>query len=118
MAKSRKDKRRRVIPNYAMETMPALQPIPRSRDLTLTQDRRIYHPLGSQRPLATLTQSRPKIVASKKQIHRIKFGDPQRLLICIRRNIRTQVLHAYKKTGKGGQRRPRRNQHSQISCKG
>lgn len=40
----------------------------------------------------------------------------QKTIICARRKQRKEVLHALKKTGQTGQRRPRRNQYSNIKC--
>jgi len=37
-------------------------------------------------------------------------------LICARRKQRKEILHALKHTGKAGQKRPHRNQHSQTKC--
>lgn len=36
---------------------------------------------------------------------------------CARRNIRKQVLHAFGKTGKSGQKKPKFNEQSSINCK-
>ncbi len=121
-AKKKKDKRRREIINLASSNLPALHLTPRS-----VQDRRLYHPLGAARPLLTTSSRRPVLVVSqpKKQkakpkgpVYRVQFAKPRFVLVCVRRNIRKQVLHALNKTGRGGQRRPRRNQWSEISCKG
>ena len=121
-AKKKKDKRRREIVNLARSKLPALHLIPRS-----VQDRRLYHPLGAARALLTTSSRRPILVASspkKSQIkrtgpaHRVQFAQPKNVLVCVRRNVRKQVLHALNKTGQSGQRRPRRNEHSEISCKG
>lgn len=47
---------------------------------------------------------------------RLAFNVPKRLELCIRRAIRKQVIHAKKKAGKVGQKRPNRNFWSAISC--
>lgn len=77
---------------------------------TLTKARVIRGPGG--RPMKT------KKLSSLALPHRIKFALPAKTLICIKRKIRSEVLHAFNKTGKGGARRnrPRRNSFSQISC--
>lgn len=46
------------------------------------------------------------------------FSSPSRVIICIRRKIRKEVLHALKKSGKSGQRNPRRTAYSNIRCGG
>lgn len=43
------------------------------------------------------------------------FENPLMVVRCIRKKARKQVLHAFKKTGKGGQKKPRRKQ-SEIRC--
>lgn len=48
---------------------------------------------------------------------RLSFNLPKRLEMCLRRKVRSEVMHAKKKTGKGGQKRPVRNFWSRISCK-
>lgn len=48
---------------------------------------------------------------------RLAFNVPRRIEMCIRRAVRARVLHARRKTGKVGQRRPRRNFWSAISCR-
>lgn len=44
------------------------------------------------------------------------FNAPSETLVCVRRSRRRQVLFARKKTGKAGQRKPRRNQWSSYKC--
>lgn len=48
---------------------------------------------------------------------RLAFNIPKRLEMCIRRGVRKEVLHAKRKTGQKGQRKPVRNFWSAISCK-
>lgn len=47
----------------------------------------------------------------------VAFRTPAKVAICIRRNIRKEVLFAIGKGGKVGQKRPRRNAYSSISCR-
>lgn len=44
------------------------------------------------------------------------FTQPRRVVLCVRRGIRKQVLHAFRKAGKAGQRRPRFSVNSLIHC--
>lgn len=48
--------------------------------------------------------------------YQIAFSAPAETLVCVRRSRRKQVLFAKRKTGKGGQRRPRRNKWSDVKC--
>jgi hypothetical protein len=41
---------------------------------------------------------------------------PQRAIVCARRKQRKEVMHAIKRAGKSGQKRPTRNQFSHIKC--
>lgn len=90
------------------------------------EDRRSFTPDVFYRPpkairsvvrLAMPHTSKPHIRARSRFSPVIKFKAPQSVLICVRRQRRREVLHAMKKAGKGGMRRPRRNQFSSISCR-
>lgn len=48
----------------------------------------------------------------------VAFRNPRKVLICVRRKVRRQVLHALKLRGKGaGARRHRMSSYSSISCR-
>lgn len=44
------------------------------------------------------------------------FSQPSRVILCVRRHTRKQVLHAFRKTGRGGQNRPRFTVNSLVHC--
>lgn len=46
----------------------------------------------------------------------LAFTAPAETLVCVRRSRRKEVLHALKKTGKGGQRKPRRSRWRHVKC--
>lgn len=46
----------------------------------------------------------------------VAFSAPRDVLICVRRKRRKEVLHAFRKTGRSGQRKPRFNRYSQVRC--
>lgn len=48
----------------------------------------------------------------------IKFLNPKNVVMCARRSMRRQVLHAFKIAGKRGLGSPRYNEFSKISCRG
>lgn len=48
--------------------------------------------------------------------YQLAFSAPGETLVCVRRSRRREVLFAKKKTGKGGQRRPRRSAWSDYKC--
>jgi len=98
--------------------------LPRS-DFREFEDRRTFHPeRSSRRPrsfsgTAKLTISHA--VNNKESYNfpdsqRVAFATPEKVLICVRRKIREQVLHALRKTGKAGQKKPRRTPYSEVTC--
>lgn len=107
-------------------------PSPKLSRLILIEDRRVWSPetrfkptqKGLQRYTSLRTVSgvptyRLKAKASPRlSVPRgIAFAEPHRLVLCVRRKQRKQVLHALRKTGKGVKRRnPKRNYWSSISC--
>lgn len=48
---------------------------------------------------------------------RLQFVAPKRVVVCVKRKTRKEVLHAFNKTGRGVRRRnPRRTIYSAFSC--
>lgn len=103
--------------------------------LTEFEDRRRWHPEPEVlRPAVTVPMSRAGLVvaptphrqarprqAKRYQVKfpspRIAFKTPDAVVICVRRKRRREVLHALGKAGRRGQRKPRRNEWSDISCR-
>lgn len=122
MAKSRSGKR--GVSNTANQRL--LSPSPFTRlpgQLELFEDRRLFHP-DPLPPAASFHTPRHRLVVPKKHRvgrgalpHFLGFQAPKRVLICVRRKIRKEVLHAYKKTGPGSGRPKRRGPYSGISCR-
>lgn len=99
-------------------------------NLALFEDRRFFHPLGPARPAFAFPKSAARVVVPRTRSrsavdgakartlpHQLTFAAPDRVLICVRRKRRKEVLFAKRKAGKRGQRKPRRNYWSAISCK-
>ena len=84
--------------------------------LALTQQTTRRSPSAKGRGMAALPSFQPKLYGSP--LTKIGFVEPQQVAICVRRKQREEVLHALKKTGKSGQKRPKRSYYSSISCKG
>lgn len=84
------------------------------------EDNRRFSPEPS-RPARAFNQLRAplKVVLSprKRPTFNQVFADPLRTIVCIRRKVRKEVMHA---SGAAGSRvqRPRFNEKSKISCKG
>lgn len=132
-AKNRRSRRDVYTPSLA----PLSRPVTFSTPLTEIEDRREFHPLGPDRPARSFDASPhtitvadrasrsvskrgskwgPKIASQTKA--KLIFQQPDRTLVCVRRHTRKEVLHALKKTGRGGSRRrkPRRSWTSEIGC--
>lgn len=113
-------------------------PVAPSTLLSEVEDRRVFHFDGPNRrplmedgrPSRIVLQDRPKnrnrvkpkafrfgpkVYSQTKAIR--AFAEPERTIVCIRRGVRKEVLFAKRKAGRGGNRRPRRNWLSSISCR-
>lgn len=103
--------------------------------LRLFEDRRFFHPEGVQAPARSFTRLshrlefragplrvsyRPTRVAMGLEnpypSWKIGFVKPKEVLICVRRRIRRQVMHAFKIAGRSGLGGPRYNAYSKVSC--
>jgi len=128
MSKSKNKGRRGITQTTANHRLPTSSPT-RQWDLSdyllSIEDRRTSHPDGPVRaPRSTRAFHVNYQLAAPRQNKSnpwdvpsgIQFEDPSRVLICIRRKQRKEVLHALKKTGKSGQKRPRRNHYSEVLC--
>lgn len=99
-------------------------------ELTRVEDFRRFYPVGIDNVSRTLRSFRSPIALSRPRTHTsypsrlpsrkafFSFSDPRRVIICVRRKIRKEVLHALRKSGRSGQRRPRRTTYSNIRCGG
>ena len=114
-------------------TRDALQSLPvrvRSRSaigstLQQVQDLRSFDFEPDTRPALTLRSTvasvgaslpqKPKTAPSKVP-YQIAFSAPAETLVCVRRHRRKQVLHALRKTGKGGQKKARWSKWSSYRC--
>lgn len=101
------------------------------------EDNRQYHPEGADRSPRLLSGNNYSISVGdrstrsslKKSLYgpfiasqtkaKIIFSEPDRTLVCLRRKQRKEILHAKRKTGRGGRpkRSPRRNWKSDIACR-
>lgn len=89
----------------------------RARSMMEIEDRRRFHP-AKHRSAASF--SRPHHVLKAKPSRalpkRVMFEAPKKVLVCVRRQRRKEVLHAKRVAGSGNLRRPRRNWFSDVSC--
>ena len=87
------------------------------------EDRRLYNPSTFVTPKTTLGKSAVIKQASSspaakgvQKTTQMRFIAPKEVITCLRRKQRKEVMHAIKKAGKSGQKRPTRNQLSNIKC--
>lgn len=113
---------KRSLPLPFLTSFPSPRPVfttQLSLPLTEVEDRRVFHPSGPVRPALNRNGRQHQLKASGTLYHpRAGFQDEHRVLVCVRRKQREEVLHAKRKTGKKGQRKPRFNYYSSITCKG
>lgn len=86
------------------------------------EDRRLWHPERVFRPAFSLTRSAKRLVLKSPTKHQaaklsegLKFADPRKVVICVKRKIRKQIMHVIGAAG-GKVRKPRRNYWSEVSC--
>lgn len=111
--------KRRVVNTYA--SFQTQRKLPKPITLRTVEDLRTYHPLKKLRPLRQLQGRKARIRATvpnfKKYARSVIYRASKDTLVCVRRNIRKEVLHAFKRTGRGsGRSKPRYNFNSKIRC--
>ena len=98
------------LPLQAISQRPNLRPL---------EDRRTRHPERWGRPVMATVRSatRPVVKPSigPRLSARLQFSDPRRVIVCLRRKERREVIHALGKSG-GGNRPRTRKPTSEISC--
>lgn len=89
------------------------------------EDRRTFHPEQALRPARSFSRATHALEVSRspasRRAHlppsRVVFEDANRVLVCVRRKRRREVVFAMGKAGKGQHRRaPRRSYFSDIGC--
>lgn len=85
--------------------------------LNETEDRRRFNPTGRPVGYTGVTVGDSPNDQRKQTKARIRFRHPERLLICVKRSIRREVMFAKRKAGRSGQKRPKFNKYSHISCR-
>lgn len=81
-------------------------------------DRRRWLPPKYPRPVAARRKHRLIGLRVQSPLYGLHFRSPIRVQLCVRRRVRKEVLHAFRRIGKGkGSRRTkRRNEWSSIGC--
>lgn len=114
--------------------LPLVRTPPKRRIVPPPQaDRRLYHPnrpfqhiVNRTTPYYRLKAHSPSLKTNRrvKPARRrlvpsaVKFANPRGILICVRRSIRKEIMHALGKAGAGQkrQKRPVRSEYSSIHC--
>lgn len=82
------------------------------------EDRRLRDPRGRSRPLQDRAgRPRSRLVSLPYRGSMPRFYSSHNLMVCVRRKMRRQVLHALRRTRAGRGVRRRRNVWSGVSCK-
>lgn len=113
---------RRVPRNQPLRLSFSLTPI---ADKLVYGDRRLFYPDPLHRPAFSFIKNAARVQAvqnpRKRQLSQTKavlaFAKPSKVMLCVRRESRRQVLHAKGVAGSRGLRRPRFNEFSEISCR-
>lgn len=114
---------KKVLPNPTIYRPAPLRPAPLTYSIPLTviEDRRQFHPSPGRSPRLVTGAANHTLKAKTTRAFipptQVMFDAPSKVLVCVRRKVRRGVLHALKKTGKGGMRKPRRNFWSSVSCR-
>lgn len=97
-------------------------PLPSSA-MRQVEDRREFHPSGRARSArlvdgrsAAIQVGRPSRSRPQALPAGVRFSMPWRVMMCVRRKRRREVMFAKGKAGRRGQRPPRRNYYSEVSC--
>lgn len=96
----------------------------RSPLLRMYEDRRAFHPLRDYRAARSFSNRGHGVVVSKSVADSssfprstLRFAVPNKVLICVRRKERKEVLHALGRVGRGsGGGKKHRNQYSEVHC--
>lgn len=107
-----------------------------TKNLGHIEDRRSWHPKGVQAPAKSVHKAQHRLVAKPNKAPRgsaqriseafraraappvaVGFHAPKKVVICVRRRMRKEVLFALNRTGKGAKKRKhRRSYYSDVRC--
>lgn len=114
--------------DHLIQPLPSLRSVVRS-PLYEVEDNRLFHPDRMvwprslrRRVVRLVVPKAPRQAArSARRLLRtaqLAFSGPKFVMVCVRRKIRRQVMHAFGRAGRKGapRRRPRRNSYSSVRC--
>jgi len=106
-------------PTVRLNPLPSLPLVSLISSFTEVSDRRTYHPSGPSRSARSTSRAHHDLVSPSpfgrfSGSYGVGFKNPERVLVCIRRKQRREVLLA---KGRGGaNRKPRRSYYSDVRC--
>lgn len=133
-----------ILANLAFNSSNRALPVPYDPFLSQYEDRRLHSPY-KVKPATSLTESYPQMMEMPRKItpdiwrriHRPEkeldwrpklsvqlnnapwwygFANADKVIICLKRKIRREVINALGFAGEKGQRRPRYNAYSHVRC--
>lgn len=134
MSRTRRTRTRGNISTTAIPRMrfklspPTITPRPLQSLLRLYEDRRTWHPQRAFRPATSFIGRTQLKISPQRPARRgfsklsvplspnVSFVRPDKVLVCVRRHIRREVIHALNHAGRGGQRKPRPSHYSSVHC--
>lgn len=135
MARRKSKRRTRGTSDTSNQRLRSVLPSrPSPVDLRLFEDRRHYHP-DPVRPANSFTRTRHRLKLYTNQPRQsshspsrinvytpsvavgVGFDRPRRVLVCVRRKQRREVIFAKNKHGKSGQKKPKFNRFSKVRCR-
>jgi len=94
--------------------------------LVLLEDRRQFHPLASARPVGVVSRRDARVLVERRKAAirlpssfpalRLGFAVPEKVVRCVRRKQRREVIFAKRRTGAGARSRRSRDMWSNVSC--
>lgn len=109
---ARRRRNRNSLSTLARVDFPVVRRYPRLRSaLQLIEDRRVFHPEGALRsPLSIGIPRKSRIVLRKANFgktlpSRLGFAVPEKVVRCVRRKQRKEVLIAKRRSGRGSAKR-------------
>lgn len=133
MSHRRKRRRDDLTPTH-IANQDWLPPLDAARVLALLEDNRQFNfELEDVRPPVVFPESAPARIVADDALpaldrrsrsarptawpsRTLSFKEPENVVACARRQQRKEVLHAKRKTGRSGQRRPRFTRWSDTRC--
>lgn len=110
--------KRRVAPVNARRSLPLYRVSPtKPVNLLDIEDRRSFNPTNKVVGYSGTVVVDNRNTVKKQTKAPLAYRRPKALAVCLRRSIRKEVIFAKNKAGKTGQKKPKFNYLSRISCR-